>query len=162
NAVKRCESILPRDFLSFAVISAEVRNRNFVNTAAKLRDFSCNLRLKTESVFFDRHLCKQLAAERLVAGLHIREVQIGKHVREERQHSVAEGMPEEQHSMRAREETRTVNDIRPSRIDRLNQDSIFSRVIFKIGVLNDDDVACSCRYARAQCGTFALIDFMIE
>ena len=71
-------------------------------------------------------------------------------------------MPEEQHSMRAREETRTVNDIRPSRIDRLNQDSIFSRVIFKIGVLNDDDVACSCRYARAQCGTFALIDFMIE
>src|ERR1041385_5067986 len=89
DEVQGRNSIFPRDFLSLAVISSEIGDGNFVDPAAEFRNFGCNFRFETESIFFNGDLGEQFPAERLVARLHIRQVQIRKHIREECENSVS-------------------------------------------------------------------------
>jgi len=57
-----------------------------------------------------------LAFEELIAGFHVRQVQVGEHVGEEGEEFVAQGMPEKQDAVRvAAHEARSVHDVRLAR-----------------------------------------------
>ena len=38
----------------------------------------------------------------------------------------------------------------------------FLRIIFQIGILDDDNISCHGSKSRAQCGTFASVHIMME
>ena len=67
-------------------------------------------------------LSSDLAAEHLVAGLHVGEVQVGEHVRDSGQQPVADGVPEVEHAVRlAGQEARAEDDVGLAVEDRAEQ-----------------------------------------
>ena len=79
-----------------------------------------------------------LAPEDLVAGLHVGEVEVGEHVRQQRQELVAERVPEVQHAVRApRQEARPVHDVGLAGLERLEQLAVLGGVVLEVGVLDD-------------------------
>ena len=81
----------------------------------QLRDLGGYFRLESKPILFDRDPGEQLPLESLVSRFHVREIQVGEHVRKERQQLVSKRMPEEEHAMRPRQESRTIDDIGQSR-----------------------------------------------
>src|SRR5260370_3990600 len=108
NRVDRVEAVLPADFFPFVISPAVVGNAYFVNAGLCFRQFRHHLRFKSKAIFPKIGTLHQRRAERFVAGLKIGQVQIRKHVREERQKSVPDHVPKIKHSMRvASHKTRT-------------------------------------------------------
>ncbi len=59
------------------------------------------------------------------------------------------------------EEAAAVNDVGFAIDDGLEQHGVFSGVVFEVGVLDDDDVACDVCKSGAECSTFAFVDFVV-
>ena len=76
NVPQRGDAIAPRDLLALVVVAAVVGDRLLVDAAAQPRDLRRDLRLEPEPVRLDLDLPQHLAAEDLVAGLHVGEVQV--------------------------------------------------------------------------------------
>ena len=71
--------------------------------------------LEAEAILLDLDRLDDLAAEGLVARLHVGEVEVGEHVRQQRQEPVAERVPEVQDPVRAtRQEPRAEHDVGPA------------------------------------------------
>src|SRR5207249_11459502 len=79
----RLDAVAPRDLLAIGVGAAAVADGHFVDSAAPARDLGRELRLEAEAVGPEAQPVEHLPAEGLVAGLHIREVEVGEHVGEE-------------------------------------------------------------------------------
>lgn len=62
----------------------------------------------------------------------------------------------------ASQEPGTIDHIRPTLKDRLKEERILLRVVFEVGILYDNHVACRGGNARPKRRTFAEIPFMIE
>src|SRR6266581_9630737 len=99
DAADRRDAVLPGDLLPRIVSSPVVRDRDFVDPAAEARDLRRELGLEPEPVGAEPKPLQERRAEDLVAGLHVRQVQVGEHVREHRQEPVADVMPEEEDTM---------------------------------------------------------------
>src|SRR5262245_26813490 len=70
------EPVLPRDLLTGLVPTAMVRNGNLVDPAPETRDLGGELRLETKSIRLQHEALEHADAERLVARLHVREIQV--------------------------------------------------------------------------------------
>src|ERR1700738_4239196 len=77
NAIQGPPTVLHRDFFSLSIRTAAIGYSHFVNAHSLLRNFCNYLWLKTETIFLNRDALDYLAAENLVASLHVRKVQIG-------------------------------------------------------------------------------------
>src|SRR5271155_3067865 len=71
-------------------------------------------------------------------------------------------MPEEMDALRPAEKAGSVDDIRAAVEDRLEQIRIVSRVILKIRILHQQDIAGSLLEAPAQSRSFSLVLFLKE
>lgn len=80
NAADGADTIFPVNLFSFGVGSAVIGNSHFVDPHAHACDFAGNLRFKAEALFFNSDALNDLTTKRFEAGLHVREVQVGKHV----------------------------------------------------------------------------------
>ena len=101
DAIESAEAVLHSDFLSLLVRPAVIGDTHLEYAQAHLSDLGDNFRFKAKSIFLDRDALNNVPPEDFVARLHIGEVEIGKHVRHERQHAVTEGMPEVEDSVRS-------------------------------------------------------------
>ena len=82
---------------------------------------------------------QKLASKYFVTGLHIGEIQVGKHVREQCEKPVAYHMPEVNHPMRsAAQEPGTEHHVGVIFQNRRYKDGVLFGVILEVGVLNDD------------------------
>jgi len=96
-----------------------------------------------------------------VTCLHVSEVQVCKHVGEQREKSVSHHMPEVNYAMRfAAHEPRTENNVGIILQNRCKKDRIFTRVILQVRVLNDYYVTRSCLETRAQRCSLTEIAFL--
>jgi hypothetical protein len=57
-----------------------VGDGDFVNARVHAGDFGSDFRLEAEAIFLNFDGLNKLAPEGLVAGFHVREIQIGEHV----------------------------------------------------------------------------------
>jgi hypothetical protein len=114
NAVDGAETVLPANFLALFKGSAVVGDAYFVDADfGDARNFGRHLGFKAKALFGQMQRLHHFALEELVAGFHIRQVQVGEHVGEEGEEFVAQGMPEKQDAVRvAAHEARSVNDVR--------------------------------------------------
>src|SRR5262249_8214840 len=143
DAEERLKGVLEADLLAFLVRAAGVGDGDFVDAPGRpaLGDLRRELRLEPESVGLQRDALQHLAAAHLVAGRHVREVQVREHVRERRQSLVGDVVPEVQDAMAFADEARAEDDVGPVLDDRLQQPRILGGIILKIGVLHEDNVA---------------------
>ena len=140
DAPKCSDTVSPTDFFTFGVSSAVIRDPNLVNSQFfQFRDFRGDLRLKTEAIFLDLYALDNLTAEHLVAGLHVGQVQVGKHVGHQCQYTIAYAVPEVKHPVwLAAEESWSEYHVGAVTDDRLDQARVFVGVVLEVRVLNDD------------------------
>src|SRR5207253_1234111 len=82
DAEERLEGVLEADLLAFFVRAAGVGDGDFVDAPGRpvFGDLRRELRLEPESIRLQLDALQHLAAKDLVAGLHVREVQVREHV----------------------------------------------------------------------------------
>ena len=92
--------IAPSNFLALSVGAASVRNADLEDLPVAACKLCGDLRFEAKTIFFDGDGLNDLAPECLVTGLHIGEVEIGEHVRKQREQTIAERVPKVKHSVR--------------------------------------------------------------
>src|SRR5262245_29137351 len=139
---KSRESVAPGDLLAFGKIAPVIRDRHLVEFVFALENFGGNLRLEIEAVRFNMDVFDHVGAEDFITGLHVREDRVVKQVGDESEHLVADEMLEvERPRHLGARKTRAVDDVGAPFENGLYQLGVFGRVIFQIGVLNNNDVA---------------------
>ena len=139
-----------------------VGDGDFVNADAFFRELGGDFGLESEAVLLDRDGLEDFAPHGFVAGLHIREVEVGEHVREQGQEFVPHGVPEIQHAVLLGADKAGAEDrIGFSFEDRVQQDRIFGWIIFHISILDNDDIRRGVGNASAQGRALALVFFVV-
>src|SRR5436189_227337 len=121
NVEHRRHPVAPGDLLPLGVGAAAVRDGQLPDARARLRQPRCQFDLDPEPRRRERQPLQQVRTNHLVARLHVREVQIGEHVGDEREEVVPDGVPEEQDAMRAALETGAVHGVSPPLLDGREQ-----------------------------------------
>ena len=121
------------------------------------RHLGRHLRLESEAVALEANSLDDLAAEDFVADLHVGQVQVGQHVREEREPLVRQRMPEIEDPVLLADEPRAEDDVGLILDDRLDELGILRRVVFEVGVLDDDDLAGGVAEPGAERGALSLV-----
>lgn len=150
DAPEGAESVLPIDLLAFGVRPAGVGNGDFEDANAGVGDLGGDFRFKTEAVFLDVDRLDDVTPEHFVAGLHVGETEVGGHVRQQGEQAVPHGMPEVEHPVRPAREAGTEDDIGLPGEEGGEENAVFLRIVFEIGVLDDDIAGGSVADAGAQ------------
>jgi hypothetical protein len=96
NAIYCPETIFPTDFFSFGIGSAIVGNACFINPYIRYAAYFCGyLRLKAKAVLLQINAFYNFGLEEFIAGFHIRDIDIGKQVRQKGKKSVPDCVKEE-------------------------------------------------------------------
>jgi hypothetical protein len=82
-------------FFPLFIGAAMVRDGDFVEAATFLGELDGDLRLEAEAIGFEVNAFDGLRAKDLVANLHVREVEVGKHIRNQSKSQIPHVMPEE-------------------------------------------------------------------
>src|SRR6185437_329393 len=163
NAPDRVHAVAPADFFALQIGAAMVGNGHFENAQLHARHFRGDFRLETEPAFLDVHFLNHFPAKRFVAGLHVGEVQVGRHVGQGREKSIANRMPIIQHAMFLRaDEPRAEYDVCLAFEHGADHAKVFRRIIFEVGVLNDDIRRSHAREPRPQSRAFALVHIVAK
>src|SRR5487761_132980 len=160
NCVQRHHAVTPRNFLSFFIGTARVRDRHFVDPPPSLGHSRRHFRLKAEAIRAQPHPPNHFLSENLVTGFHVGERQVRDNVGKQRQEFISNVMPEEVNALRAAQKPRSVHNIGAAVQDRFNQLGVLSRVIFKIGVLDQENIATGLGETAPQGSAFPLIAFL--
>ena len=135
-----------------------IADADLVEGAAAPREPGGDLGIEAEAVLLQLDCLDDLAPEDLVAGLHVGEVEVGEAVGQQGQQPVGDHVPEKQHPVRvAAGEARAVDHVGVVLEDRRDQPRVVGRVVFQVGVLDDDDVAGRRRDASACRSTLAAV-----
>src|SRR5262249_3849212 len=130
--------------------------------ARALGELGGHFGLEPEPVVLEDEVLDYVASERLVARLHVREVEICECIRQRGQNAIAEAVPEVQHSMFSTKKPGPENDIRFAVLDRRDERGVVTRVVLEISVLDDDDVAGCMLEAQAERRTLAPVHGLDE
>src|SRR6516162_690935 len=114
--VKRIHAVLPIDFFAFGIRPAAVRNSYLIYPAILAGELRDHLRLNTKTIFFDLNRFDKSSPERFIAGFHVRQIEVGKHVGKQGQKPVSGHVPEKKNPMwSAAREPRAEDHIRLAR-----------------------------------------------
>ena len=109
-----------------------------------------HLGLEAEPVALQGDALDDLAAKELVADLHVGQIQVREHIGKECQALVGYQVPEVEHAVFLADEPRAEDDVGVSFDDGLKQLGVLFGLVFKVGVLDDDDIAGGMFEAGAQ------------
>ena len=167
DAPESPEGVLESDLLALFVRSPIIRDTHLEDAHAlrsrQLADLRRHLRLYPEALLLQFELIEHALLDDLVACLHVGEVKIGEHVGKQREHLIAQHMPEVQHSVRlAAHEARPVHHVRLPINDRLEQFGILIGIVLHVRILDEDHVACRLTEARLKRGALAGVFLVVE
>ena len=158
DADQSAHAVAPSDLLALGVGSTGVRDADLVDAESLAGQLGRDLGLEAEPILLDLDRLDDLAPEHLVARLHVGQVQVGEHVRQQRQALVADRVPEVQHPVRpARQEPRAVDDVGDVGCQRLDEVVVLGRVVLEVGVLDEHELGGGEREAGAQRRALALV-----
>ena len=139
---ERLQTVAPADRLALGVRPPVVRDGNLVDPRAGLRQPGRHLRLDPEALAPQPELLQHVGTDRLVARLHVRQVEVVQDVREPGEQTIAKGVPvQEDAAFRARGEPRSEHRIRAVLEDGLQEARELRGVVLEVRVLHDPDVA---------------------
>src|SRR5438105_6055583 len=91
---QRGKAVAPRDLFPLRIRPTAVRDRHLPDARARLRQARGDLYFKSETVGRERQTLDQIRPDQLVASLQVGQVQVREHVRQEREHAIADVVPE--------------------------------------------------------------------
>src|SRR5690242_16496957 len=96
NTPYRFHTVPPADFLALAVRSAIIADRHFTDAVGAACNARRQLRLDAEALLLEtrRDGLEHVTAKYLVTGFHVAQPQAGKRVRQARQNTVGDIMPQ--------------------------------------------------------------------
>ncbi len=164
DAVDGPHAIAPAYLLAILVGTAVVGDAHLIDAhLGDARYLGRHFGLEPETVLLQLERLHHAGIEELVAGLHVGEVEVGEHVAQEGEELVAYRVPEEENTVRiAPHEPRTEHHIGIALDDGFQQVVVFPWVVFEVGILNDDVVACGQFNAFVQRGPFAHVHRLRE
>lgn len=162
-AVDSSESIFPTDLFTFGICPSIIGYPYFIDPQILITsEFLGDFRFKTESILYQMYFFDDIRFEKLVACFHIAEIEIRKHIWEESEQLISYAMPEKEYPMRlASHKSGSVYHIGKSIFHRLQKQIIFLRIIFQIGILDDEILSRRLMDTRMQRSSFAFIDCMM-
>ena len=101
NHITSSHAVTPSRLFSLFVSSAIIRNADLENPGAGLCHLRGNLGFKPKPVLFNGNAVQEFAPKHFVTCFHVSEIQVCKHVGEQREKSVSHHMPEVNHPMRS-------------------------------------------------------------
>lgn len=107
-------SIPPADLPAIGVRSSAIADRHLVDAGARLRQPGDQLRLDSKPLGNQRQTFREVSADQLVANLHVADVEVSQHVREQRQKVIAQAVPVIQHANGFAAEPGSDYRVRPS------------------------------------------------
>src|SRR5206468_7292647 len=99
--VQCSKAIAPANFFALFISATVVGNSHFKDPTLQLSQLCDNFRLNAKTIFFDLNRFDKRSLEGLVAGLHVRQVKVSKHVGKQGQKLVDDHMPEKKDAMRS-------------------------------------------------------------
>jgi hypothetical protein len=82
NVEKRGDPVLPADFLPLLIEPSRIGDGNFKDAAFHFGQLYRDLGLKPESLRLETDFLEDFLFKDFITGLHIRQVQVGKHIGE--------------------------------------------------------------------------------
>ena len=122
-----------------------------------LGDLCRDLRFESKPVRFDLDSCEYFSPKHLVAGLHVRQLQVREDVREQRKHPVRNVVPEIMHALWPAQKSRAVHHVRAPVNDWLQQNLVITRVVFQVRVLHQHDISCHLLKTTPQRRSLSLV-----
>ena len=163
NAIEGAEAVLHTNLLALLIRPASVGDPHLIDAQPQPCDLGNELRFEAKPLLLEINLLQHLTAEDLVAALHVCEVEVGEHVREQRQEPVANGMPKVEYAVRiSREKAGADDHIRAARHKRLEEALEIAGIVFKVGVLDGNEVTGRLREPRVECRPLALVHLVSE
>ncbi len=102
-----------------------------------------------------------MATKQLIAGLHVGQVQVGEHVRQESQKTITDSMPKEEDPVwTSADKPRSVNHIGEAVEDGLKQEVVFGWIVLQIGILDDDIFSLGLTNPAVQCSSLTHVVFL--
>jgi hypothetical protein len=157
DAPQGLDAVFPGDLFAFFIGTAGIRNGDFVNPPVAFCDFGGDFRFKPEAVGFQLDSLQDFAAENLVAGFHVRELEVGEDVGEKSEHLVGNVVPEIVDALRPAKKSRAEDDVGAAVDDGFKKLVVVARIVFEVGILDENDVAGDFGKATAESGALALI-----
>ena len=148
---QRAHRVLGADLLAFVVRAAVITDRHFVNRGLPLGELDGDFGLDAEPVAADRDASRQRQPERLVAGLHVGQVEVRRHVAGRGQEMVRQRVPVVDHApLAGDQEARPVDHIGLVGQQRTQHFRVLGGVVFQVGVLDDAEFAHRVFQCRAD------------
>src|SRR4029453_9433901 len=160
DAPQAPDRILPADLLALRVGATAVRDGHFEDPTLEGRDLVRHLRPKAESILFQDQPLQDRSPKGLIAGPHVREIQVRQHVRDDGEHLVRHGMPIEQDAMGTAEEARPIDDIRNPALNGRDELEVVLRLILEIRSLDDDDVTAGFLKSSPERGSLSTVRWL--
>jgi hypothetical protein len=149
--------VFPSDFFAFFVGAAGVRDGDFVDAPVPFCDFGGDFRLEAETIGFELNTLEDFAAKDFVASLHVGEFEIGEDVGKQGKHFIGDVMPKIVDTLRSAEEAGAKDNVGTTVNDGFEEFAVVTRIVFEVGVLDEDNIACDFREATAESGAFTLV-----
>ena len=130
----------------------------FVDPHAAFGQFDGQFRLQSEAIAANGDALQQRSAEGFVAGLHVGQIQVRNDIAHQGQNVVGHGVPEVEHPAFAGDhEARAIDGVSFPLQQRRQQASVFARIVFQIGILNDGELAGGVLDGGTDGGALTLI-----
>ena len=158
NHINSSHAVTPSYLFSLFVRSAIIGNADLENSGAGFCYLRGNLGFKPKPVLLNGNAVQEFAAKHFVTCFHVSEIQVCKHVGQQREKPVSHHMPEVNHPMRpAAQEPGTEHNIGMILENRCKKYGVLTRVILQVRILNDDQVAGRCLETRTQSCSLAKV-----
>src|ERR1700737_167779 len=99
QAPEGAKPVFPADFLAFGVGASPIADAHFVDAELALGHLDRNFWLEAKPVLLEGNRLNDLTPERLVAGLHVTQVDVGEAIGKQSKQSVSHRVPEVQYAV---------------------------------------------------------------
>jgi hypothetical protein len=156
DAPEGAEPVAKADLLAGAAIARLIPDGDFGDTPTAACNLGRNLRLDAEAFLTQDEAFRNLAAHHLITRLHIGKTEAGQAIRAPCQKPVGSPLQARADWRRTAEST-AIDDVGLILRDNRNEPRKVCRIVFQVGVLNNDDVALHVGEGRPNSRPFATI-----
>ena len=130
NKINRGNSVPPADLFSLRIVTATVRDRDLIDPVSCLSDLGSELGLETKTILPHLDSLENVSPEDFITCLHVSKIESSQHIREGGQQFVSYRVPKEKDSVWTTEKTGTVDNISFILQDGLDEDRVFTGIVF--------------------------------
>ncbi len=143
-----------KPFFTWRVSAGRITERHFIEAGVPLRQFDGNFLFEADLPRANGEASKHRPAENLLAGLNAGEMEMSR--------PVAEPCQKRGPGQAGARKAGAVNDIRDTVEQGLEKLRVVGGIIFRIGILEQDEIACAVGNARTDGGAFSCIFGHVE